>query len=249
MTRFLAKRQFLTLGLIVCGLVTFAACGAASSTAPLSAADIISKAQNAHPKDATFTLSLMVNGTSNGTAVNTQLTGNGELTRTPPRSHVTLNATISGISVTVEDITDGTTQYNKTTSPSLPSNGKWMKTTVSSTDPSNVSFGSLYTNIKNPKLVGTEKVNGNDAYHITGTPIEDTPTAGTPATSTTSTATEDIWVKTNNFYPVKLSITGTSASGSGLVDTGTSNTVVTFTKWDSGVSIAVPSPDQVSAGS
>lgn len=248
MTGNLAKRPFLTLGFVVCGLVSLAACGAAGATTPLTASGIISKAQSAHPKDATFTLNYTINGTSNGTTINSQLTGSGELTSTPPRSHLTLSGTVIGQTITSETITDGTTEYNKTTAPSLPSDGKWTKTTVSSTDPSaDLSFSSLYTGIKNPKLIGTETVNGNNTYHISGTPIEDTPAAGTPAATSTTTSTEDVWIRTDNFYPAKFSITGSDAAGSGIVDIGTSSIVITFTKWDSGVTITVPSPDQVSS--
>lgn len=203
-----------------------------------SATSILSRAQSMPPKDATFTLNYTITDAAN----HAQFSGNGELSSNPPYSHRTIAGTIVGQNIITEEIADDVAKYTKTIVPNMPSDGKWQKTELDSFDPfMRLSFSSLYSGIKHPKLVGTGMLNGNRTYHITGTFTGEILTAIMPDAVNALSATEDIWIRTDNFYPAKFNITRSSVSS--LVST--TSIVITFIKWDSGIAIAIPSPEQV----
>jgi hypothetical protein len=257
MTNIFAKRQLITFGLVLCGTLSLTACDASgtttgsngignssSSSSPLtSASAILSKAQSASYKDASLTYSNTSKSSGGGGAdVNTQLTGPGELTHNPSRSHLTLTGSINNQTVAIESITDGSTLYTKSSYSIFKSDGFWHQTKVDAGS-SAVNLDKEYAEIQNPKLVGTETVNGYSAYHITGTPA---PNHAVESTVTQS-GTEDIWIRTDNFYPLKFSGKSTSTDSSdGTTDT--SSISVVFNKWDSGISIALPPPSQIKSG-
>ncbi len=236
MTNHLTPRRILSLIFVIATIAGLAACGVGGSTS-LTVNDIISKADAAHFKDATFTLSLAIKGTFSGTSINTTFTGGGTATSNPQRSDIKFSGSVLGQTVSEETITDGDTTYSKSSGDS-----KWTKSTSSNSGaiPAPDS-SSLFGELKNPKLVGIEQINGHATYHISGTAALGT---ATPTTSSTSTnATADVWVRTDNFYPAKATF---QASGSDFgVDNGSAIVEIDFTKWDSGVTITVPSPDQV----
>jgi len=225
---------------VIASIAGLAACGIGGSSS-LTVNDIISRAEAAHPNDATFTLKLAINGSASGTTINTTFTGDGTETSSPTRSDIKLNGSFLGTAVVIETITDGTTTYTKTT-PSSTGDNKWSKSTGDSSDNINPDATSFFAGMKTPKLVGIEQINGHATYHISGTAVLPTTT---PTTSSTSgTGTEDVWVRTDNFYPAKLSLQGSGSSFLGV--NGSANLEIDFTKWDSGVTIALPPPSQVS---
>lgn len=227
--------------LLGCALL-LAACGAnggsATATKPLTAAEILQRSQNSALKDATFDATLGI--ASSGLTIN--FTGTGKLTKSPARSELVLHGTLLGVTETVDTITDGNTSYTLTTPGQTT---KWVKTTGSgSALPGSGSSITNYGDLQNPTLIGTETLNGHQVYHLSGKLLDATPTAGS-TTSATSATTEELWVRTDNFYPAKVAINGTTTSSGA---TSTVNVVLTFTSWDTGITIALPPPSDVTNG-
>ena len=229
---------------LACSVLFLAACGGiAGITKPLTASQILANSQNPSSlKDATFDMIFTIGLGATG---NVTFTGSGKLTRTPNRSDINFSGSLLGQTFTDETITDGNISYSKTI-PST-SGGKWVKTTVSSStgsglgvDPSSLTnFG----NLQNATLVGTETINGHQAYHLKGTLASGTPTptTGTPAAGA-DTAQEDLWVRTDNFYPLKVSFSSTSTAGG---TTSTTTATITFKTWNTGITISLPPPSDV----
>src|SRR5215469_12998169 len=69
-------RRILSLVFVIASIAGLAACGIGGSSS-LTVNDIISRAEAAHPNDATFTLKLAINGSASGTTINTTFTGDG----------------------------------------------------------------------------------------------------------------------------------------------------------------------------
>lgn len=234
----------LTVGaLLMMGVLALSACGIggsgkASPTATPSAAQIVAKVKALQFKDATFTMTL--NFTTSGQTING--TGSGKITKSPDRSDIQfafpLSVAGSSFNVQLEEITDGTTTYTKIDStPAIPgfsTNGMWTKgsTSSSSTNPfgSTSQFGDFTNTLTNATLVGTDSVNGVAVYHLKGTD-----------TSSSSGGTVDVYVRKDNYQPVKADFTETGSTP------GTFSLV--FTGWNTGASIALPPADQVTSGS
>jgi len=177
----------LRFGMIVFTVVSMAllsACGS-TSTKPLTAADILMKAQNANVRDATFTMDLTV--TVSGQAI--PATGSGSFVTSQKRQDQKFSLTTQGITVTIEQIIDGKDTYTKSIT-----DDTWKKTT-NAMDYSPLSYDSL----ANVTLVGTEMVNGYKAYHLKGT--------GTDTTGGNNP--EEYWIRTSDFYPLKALLTTT----------------------------------------
>jgi len=220
--------------LVLC-LLTTAACGS-TLTKPLTADQIAQKANQANLKDAAFTMNLTVG--ASGVSLN--FTGNGKFTQSPARSQVILQGNLLGTETTVDDITADGYDYVKT-SPAT----KYSKTTAGTDSTFGVGGGAVngIGNLKNPTLVGIETVDGYQTYHLHGTSAAPTPepNASTPA----SPANEDLWVKTQNFYPVKVTLTENSTTAG---QSTTANITLTFTSWNTGLTVAVPPPSEVTNG-
>lgn len=99
-------------------------------------------------------------------------------------------------------------------------------------------------------LVGTEKVDGKDAYHVSITVPKDylnqqiSAMGGSAASGLSiSSITIDYWVYVDSLYPAKLAAT----LGSDTI--GTLTVTVTLTKYNDSVTIQAPPADQVSASS
>ena len=172
--------------------------------------------------------------------VSLTFTGNGKFTLSPARSQFTLQGNLLGTQTTIDDITADGYDYVKT-SPAT--------TYTKTASGTNSTFGvggnvvSGIGNLKNPTLIGIETVDGYQTYHLHGTSVAATPdpTATTPA----SPANEDLWVKTQNFYPVKVTMNeDTTTAGQATTD----NVTITFTSWNTGLTIAVPPPSEVTNG-
>lgn len=227
-------------------VLALAACGGSAATKPLTAADIIKNAQNSNLKDTTFDAAFAI--TTSGIALN--FTGTGKATQSPNRSEIVYTVSILGQSITSDTITDGNDTYTKTTPGTTT---EWVKTTGSSGSSLGVNSSDLtdFSQLSNATLVGTETVNGYQAYHLKGTVPDSTPTPGpTPsATSTpsTSSTTEDLWIRTGNYYPLKVLVTlADSSASSGSATTGT--VTFTFKTWNTGISIALPPANDVTNG-
>ncbi|HKV83176.1 MAG TPA: hypothetical protein VJN88_01375 [Ktedonobacterales bacterium] len=227
--------------LLVVGVLALAACGTGSGagakttpTATPGAAQIVAHIKNLQFKDATFTMTF--NFTTQGQTVSGS--GGGKFTKNPDRSDIQLAfpLTVSGSTYNLqyEVITDGTTSYTMITSnpdiPGVSTGGMWTKGTTDSSSSSspfgNTSqFGDFATGLGSPTLVGTETVNGVATYHLKGT---DTSTAGSSI---------DLYVRTDNYQPVKADFTETGSSSG--------NFTLVFTGFNSGISIATPPASQV----
>ena len=204
---------------------------AATPTTTPNAAQILAKMQAFNYTDASFTMSL--NFTEQGQAISG--TGSGKITKNPDRADIQLSLPIAvgGVTETIqfEIITDGTNEYTMISGdPVLSTNGKWLETSAGSSssitpfDPSQVTnLGGL----SNATLVGSDTLNGVAVWHLT-------------ATDAASAGTSDIYVRQDNYQPVKLT----------LNETGTTpgTFTINFTSFNTGLTIATPSPDQVTQG-
>lgn len=245
-------------------MLAFAACGTASTPTtqnqapPLpDAATVLQQAEAATFKDVTFTIT--VTQTVNGQAVNG--TGTGEMTKSPQRAQVTTTVpvTVNGKTYqkTVEQVTDFATKTVYTKTSGIPgASGKWTKTTIAKapSNPVDISGIADLSTFKNATTVGADTVDGVAVWHLQSTQSNSTSssssstgtsgTASTPgttgasstATTSTSTATattSDLFIRQDNHFPAKLTMHETS---------GTTPTDVTFdfTKYDSGLTIAIP---------
>ena len=243
-TRF-PKGHFIATALVSLSVLFMAACGGVNIAKPLTPAQILANSQNPSSlKDTTFDMTINVGIGANSIA----FTGGGKITRNPNRSDVNFSGSLLGQTFADEIITDGNDSYSKST-PSTTGD-KWLKTTGGASgtsglgvDPSSLtSFG----NLKNVTLVGTETINGHQAYHLKGTVLSGTPTpvTGTP-TASTDTNQEDLWVLTDNFYPLKVNVvSSTTVAGTAT----TSTVVITFKTWNTGITISVPPPSDVTTG-
>jgi hypothetical protein len=85
-------------------------------------------------------------------------------------------------------------------------------------------------------------VNGHQVYHLRGTLVAPTPAA---TSSTDTPTTEDLWVRTDNFYPAKVMISSTSTTAGA---TSTATATITFTSWNTGLTITIPPAKDVVSG-
>ena len=215
---------------------------------PPSASDLLAKVKHPGWKDATFTITDKISSQSPLVGVSSiAITGAGKLTTNPARSDivykdtVTSSAAPSGIPMSGEIISDGASLYTKSAGQS-----KWLKfdgcsTTSTSGSQANVLCGNIAAvgDIKNVQFVGADTINGVATWHIKGDTAGSATGAGAQGTGT---GTIDVWVRQNNFYPVKI-VNHTIASSNGV--NATIDQTVLFTAWDTGVTITVPSADQV----
>jgi len=277
---------------------------------PPSASSILTSAKQASLKDAAFaldgTIAINLAGTTATTtskvtptpdltsgATTITLSGTGKFTASPARTQLSVNIPLIGPQNNIDVITDGNDLYLRglnslfgglggTTS---TTDSKWTKTSTSQTGTSTsaIQFSQVYDSIKNPTVVGSESINGQDSWHITGT-VNTAAASGTPGVSATATAisstlgigantktTEDIWITkdkyllakvalhvdsslsipgsvTGGLFPTGGSTTPTPATAATPAATSTGITVnlnVIFSKWNTGNTITVPSPDQI----
>lgn len=218
--------------LVVLGaLLTLAACDASSlsstghrATPTPDAASILQRAIAADYRDATYTLTFT--GTALGQAA--EGSGGGRATKSPIRTDttitgiVTLNATKANF--TAETITDVATNALYTKITGLGYSGRWSKSTLSGASNKAPIDLRAFTNLdayKNAKLIGAETLDGVAVWHL-------------QATQNTSEGpvTADLYIRQDNSYPAKV----TGHLG-GLIS---ADATVKFTKFNSGVSIALP---------
>jgi hypothetical protein len=224
----LALPALLMLLLAACSTSTSDGGATATNTVAPSAQarEILAKAQAVKLKDAT----LKTHVTTKRGSQTVTLDGTARTTADPRRVEV---AGTASLGIPYHAIVDGNVIY-------IQANDKWLKYTLGNANAEfNYDFIALITQLQNPGLVGTETVDGVQTYHLRGT-VQAPVTPG--ANQSIETTTEDLWVRQSDYYPVKIVAHGSGSSK------GTSITVdvtATFTAWNSGVTIAPPSPDQV----
>lgn len=210
--------------LLLWGMLTLAACGVSTpskitlgSPATPDAATIVKNVGKADVKDATFTL----NATTTMQGANTTLSGTGKLTLNPTRTDIVLNTTIQQTAVTVEVITDGSTSYTKLSGiPGLPAT--WTKASTGASSSVDTSQFTKYGNLNNATLVGVETVNGTVVYHLKGE---------------SGGYQQDVYVRRDNYYPVKVVVHGTSSAAF--------DATIVFTAINTGITITPPPASEV----
>jgi hypothetical protein len=256
------SQHFRTLIIMMWSVLALAACSgtgssfdASSSTAspstPLTAAEIVMRMQQAPLKDATFTE--QVDSHTSGAAVGIPIaivatvSGNGHLITHPKRVEVQLANTVSDNTSSAQNlIVDESGSYVK-----VNGDTQWSKTNISGTTVSSVGPDLVlnYGQLQGATLVGAEVINGRATWHLKGTPpinsnivVSGGVTNITNVTSSTGvSATEDIWVRQDNYYPVKIEVQTTSdISAPSTTIHVTANEHILFTAWDTGIIISAP---------
>ncbi len=244
------SRRTLSIALVVaCATLALVDCSGVGpsartqSSGSLSASEILSMAQSAQLKDATFTLSIVPpSGTSTGSSgLPLSLSGAGTLTTTPARDDITFVITVSGTEVNVEEIIDGTTIYLK-----LPAQAKWLKGGLSS------AIGSPrvldYARLNDVKVIGPQTLNGAATYHLSA----NVASTGTPVVGSSSAETEDLWIRADDHFPQRIieHVAGSISTSNSSVPftlSGSYDFKVDFTAWNTGATIALPDPADVTA--
>ncbi|MBA3825413.1 MAG: hypothetical protein H0X24_16130 [Ktedonobacterales bacterium] len=209
------------------------------STTP-TASEILANAKNAKLTDTTFTLTDHMTANLGGSTTSAfpttlDITGNGKLTKAPVRNDVTITIPLLGAQNSIEVLTDGsdiyanvgnlagllssigTTTTGTPTTPPTTSGPPWIKIPVGQPIPTVLD----YSHVQNVKLIGAEKVNGKDTWHLQGTlniaglSGSATPNPGIAATATAiatqtgasvTPVTEDLWFQQDTYFPAKLTV-------------------------------------------
>lgn len=204
--------------------------------------------------------------------------GSGAITKTPSRMHMIVHSSSTGLGSSAttdfEEIIDASGIYIKepllTKDPTKP----WVKIDLQGLTGSTSGLSSSnyldFSQLSNQQIVGEDIINGEKAWHIHTTlaSILDNGTPGPSATLTTvaqqlgatiSTFTEDVWIFEGTYYPAKIAV-HESASLDSPMSTATPNPLgsysssstldetLLFTAWNSGVTIDLPPPSEVSSG-
>jgi hypothetical protein len=230
---------------------------------PIDASALLARASQANLRDGTFTVTGTISVGLGGEGIAEPVSGNGTIIRAPYKLHITEN--VAGIPTTgpisLEEIIIGDTAYIKAPS-SLGGNPQkpWTQTTVAPS--SNLPSLSLtdflnYSTLQHPMNLGTETIDGHATWHIhadligslTGGPAA-TATAISSATGSTTQASEDLWIRQDNYFPAQVMLKtsfGAGAGGTGVIGSVSVNATLTlpFTAWNTGVTINPPPPDQV----
>lgn len=260
------------LALLITGVVYAASHGLGSS--PPNAASIIANANKANLKDASYAIQdkTAVDFGATGSPVVLDIKGTGKLTKMPNRNDITLNVSLLG-QVPIEVLTDGNTGYLNLGAlsgilggqiPGFTSadSGKWLKVPLGSQSVNLLD----YSHLTNLKYIGSDKINGKATWHIQGTlsaGTVPTPTAG--STAKAQATTEDLWFFQDTYFPAQFQLQA-SANLAGLPlpgltgnnvtraatptpapapSEGTSDATLTFTNWNSGLTITPPDPGSV----
>jgi hypothetical protein len=173
--------------------------------------------------------------------------------------------------LTIEEIVTSTAIYIKTPPlPGEPATTKpWHKANVSAaaSGSSLASDGFLnFTQLSHPTLIGEETINGRKTWHLRVN-LSDV-LSGNPSQAATATAiaqqgaiknlvyVEDLWIIEANSFPAQIKVHesaggAVSTSGIGSTTSGTTSFGITldvtylFTSWNTGLTIALPPPSQV----
>ncbi len=255
----------------------------AGSTPP-TASQILTSASNVTLQDAAFSFTGSVGLTtqSTGLATRIDLNGTGAVTTTPQRAQATLQIPFLGAQNQVNVFVDGNDLYFK--APGLLSATgsadatKWFKVTSPTALTTTMSLATLYKQVQNPKLIGSDVISNQAAWHIQGTvAMPKTPATG----STTATPipglsglnipplTIDLWITKDHYYPLQvqsqiaLSLPAGALAGLPTPTAGGSSTggsplsgftgvalsfSLLFTQWNTGAQLTPPAPGDVATG-
>jgi hypothetical protein len=225
----------------------FALRGGLSSLSPNpqlpSASEVLSNAQLALPKDATFTVSLKGENPD-------PTPGTGKLTTNPMRQEILSGITSSQPTGRFRDFTDSGSYYYKNTT-----EANWNKAsaddffTGDNAEAMVLFIGFVdYRQLQAVKVIGAETIGGATTWHLRGT----LPLTGVAQQAATAyhfkpdAATEDLWVRQSDSKPAKLVYFFPKDTSSSPVATDFIMTV-TFTAWNTGFTLPVP-PNPVPVG-
>lgn len=232
---------------LACVAVTIIGCGASgggsassnggvgAAPASLSADAILAKARSASLKDGSGTEEV----DSKSAVTSITLRGTFQLTTNPSRYafNGTSTFTVNGATHQrpLNAVYTDTDMYSE-------SGSVWDKTHMGA-DTSGMNYDPSKTlaTMTQTQLVGADTVNGVKAYHLAG--VFPAPTTTPGSGISVSPTTVDIWVRQDNFYPAqaKYHLTSTYPSPITNKQETTDTTVMQiFTRWDSGISIALP---------
>jgi hypothetical protein len=244
MTRLIQGRRLITwlAPALLLGTLALAACGAASTGGTSNggtpdAATILKNAKAVTINDETYSITLSTTAAGQTNSITIQ----GKATKNPKREQLDLTATTSGTNTAYTLIQDAASnadyvKFTDSGSSGLPT-GKWIKMpdTTATTLSSGVDALLDYSAVTNPKLIGSEEVNGVAVWHLQATQtIDASPNAGTPISGS---GIADLYFRKDNSYPVKVVLKSTGMDAS----TGT----ITWAAVNSGLSIALPDPKDV----
>ncbi len=223
------------------GVLSLAACALPGVNATPDAAVILKNVQAVQINDAAFSFSYSGKLSNDAaTFLNTNfsvsatgtLTGSGlgKITANPQRADITFNVPISNVQVPIDLLYDGSTKtvYAGSTLISTlagSSTKTWFQLSLSQLGGFDVTPFLNYTQILNVSVVDTNSLNGVSVYHLQGTE------------SATSSATIDLYVRQDNYNPVRAVITlNTLIVGTATLD---------FTGINTGFTITPPTADQI----
>lgn len=234
-----------------------------------NAAAILAKAADAPLNDASFTMTAKFGGTMGATTTAFTMKGTGTTTRVPFRMDVNLQIDLGiGSATNIEEIVDNSGLYMKmptftgTQSASKP----WFKLALGGASGLGIDGNNYldFHKLTNGKLIGEEIINGQKTWHLRAA-FNNTNAPFSPSEAATATAvagkagianfavTEDVWIIEANSFPAQLTIhegvntVAKQANSAAPADVAVDETM-TFTAWNSGITIALPPPSQVSEG-
>jgi hypothetical protein len=240
--------RWLALAPVVAAL-TLSACGFPGANAQtLDAQTVLLRAQSAAINDLTFTadgtfavdLGGLAQATGSSTStISLDATIAGKITKSPQRADLSLSTSGSQDAM-LEIITDSASQSGYLNVPALGqllgnSAGGWIKLPIG--DVSSVIDTSLFDKFEQlteAKNVGSDSIGGVSVWHLQGKQTFDG-----------ANATEDFYVRQDNYYPVKVVVKGdasvpTAVAGGAGGAGATVNVTINITKINSGLTIALP---------
>jgi hypothetical protein len=203
---------------------------AAKPTATPTAQQILAHAKSAKLTDETFTLTMQtpeqatpqptpsITGSINATAT-------GKATSNPERVAMSMSMTVAGTTIAFDEVFDGPTKstYIKITAPASLATNTWQKNPVGSDlfSASSMQLLPSYDKVTNPKLVGSEQLNGVSVWHVQGTVVQ----AGV-------NESVDMFVRQSDYLPAKMVIHTTGDAALDLT--------IVYTAVNTGITIEVP---------
>ncbi|MBA3825907.1 MAG: hypothetical protein H0X24_18655 [Ktedonobacterales bacterium] len=245
---------------------------------PAQAVRILNHVGQSNLRDTSFTLTgtsniaFVLQGKPQTTS--TTLNGTGVITKSPARVHITLRSSVVGLGVggsEIEEIIDENAVYLKEPFLTKDVTKPWLKLDVKGMAGSTSGLtGSNYldfSQLQQQQVIGEDIINGKKAWHVHAT-LGSILASATPGVSATFTAiaqnlnanitySEDIWIFEDSYYPAKISL-AESANFASAISTATPNPTgassfridetVQFTGWNTGVTIPLPPPSEISSG-
>lgn len=212
----------------ICGLAlmitTMIACtGCGNPSAEAAAQQILAHVQSLHITDTTLNLAITITDQGKSESVS----GSMKFSQNPPRFDATLTTIVDGAQHVVEEIGDvsASVVYAKDITQPAGATGKWSKLTASAFS---FTYGDVFVFdfLTDAQLVDTEELDGIAVWRIHGD------IAGENVATNA-----DLFVRKDTYYPVKANITESGSIPSKMT--------LVYTAFNTGVSIELPSADQL----